>query len=169
MAEVLVVAELVEGAVAKPTLRAAHPGPAAGRPGGRRLRRRRRGGGGKVGEYGATRVLAVTDPAIEEYLVAPKAEALAQIARAVGPAAVLITSTAEGKEIAGRLAIKLGSGLITDATDIAADGTTTQSVFAGNYRVTAVGRPGRAGGHREAERRRAGAGAAAARRWRASR
>ena len=49
------------------------------------------------------------------------------------PAAVLISSTAEGKEIAGRLAVKLGSGLITDATDIAADGTTTQSVFAGNW------------------------------------
>jgi electron transfer flavoprotein alpha subunit len=50
----------------------------------------------------------------------------------------LITSTPEGKEIAGRLAVKLESGLITDATDIAADGTTTQSVFAGNWTVTAA-------------------------------
>ena len=33
-----------------------------------------------LGEYGATRVLSVTDPAIDDYLVAPKAEALAQIA-----------------------------------------------------------------------------------------
>jgi|SRR5215211_7861627 len=90
-----------------------------------------------LGEYGAKRVLAVTDPAIEEYLVAPKAEALAQIAESVQPAAILITSTPEGKEVAGRLAIKLGSGLITDATDIVADGTTTQSVFAGNWTVTA--------------------------------
>ena len=88
----------------------------------------------KLGQYGATRVLSVTDPAIDDYLVAPKAEALHQVARVGrGPAAVLITSTAEGKEIAGRLAVKLGSGLITDATDIAADGTTTQSVFAGNW------------------------------------
>ena len=79
-------------------------------------------------------MLSVTDPAVDDYLVAPKAEALAQVARAVAdPAAVLLTSTAEGKEIAGRLAVKLGSGLITDATDIAADGTTTQSVFAGNW------------------------------------
>ena len=50
---------------------------------------------------------------------------------------MLITSSAEGKEIAGRLAVKLGAGLITDATDIAADGSTTQSVFAGNWSVTA--------------------------------
>jgi len=50
---------------------------------------------------------------------------------------VLITSSAEGKEIAGRLAVKLGAGLITDATDVAADGSTTQSVFAGNWTVRA--------------------------------
>ena len=90
-----------------------------------------------LGEYGATRVLVVADPAIDEYLVAPKAEALAQIAENLQPAAILITSTPEGKEIAGRIAIKLQSGLITDASDISSDGTTTQSVFAGNWTVTA--------------------------------
>ncbi len=91
-----------------------------------------------LGEYGASRVLVVDDPAVTDFLVAPKAEALAQLAAASTPAAILISSTTEGKEIAGRLAIKLGSGLITDATDIAADGSTTQSVFAGNWTVTAA-------------------------------
>ena len=91
-----------------------------------------------LGEYGATRLLSVTDPAVTNYLVAPKAEALAQIAESMHPAAILITSTPEGKEIAGRLAVKLGSGLITDATDIADEGTTTQSVFAGNWTVKAA-------------------------------
>ena len=55
----------------------------------------------------------------------------------IPPAAVLVPSTGEGKEVAARLAVKTESGLITDATDVAADGTTTQSVFAGNYTVTA--------------------------------
>ena len=54
---------------------------------------------------------------------------------------MLITSSPEGKEIAARLAIKTGSGLITDAVDVQpGDGgapVTTQSVFAGNYTVTA--------------------------------
>ena len=52
---------------------------------------------------------------------------------------MLIASSAEGKEIAGRLAIKIGSGLITDAVDVEATGApvTTQSVFAGNYTVKA--------------------------------
>jgi electron transfer flavoprotein alpha subunit len=90
-----------------------------------------------LGEYGATRVLTVSDPAVNDYLVAPKTEALAQIADSLQPVAILITSTPEGKEIAGRLAVKLGSGLITDATDIGADSSTTQSVFAGNWTVTA--------------------------------
>ena len=89
-----------------------------------------------LAEYGATRVLFVADHGLTDYLVAPKADALAQIASNIGAAAILISSTP--KEIAGRLTVKLKSGLITDAIDIAADGTTTQSVFAGNWTVTAA-------------------------------
>jgi electron transfer flavoprotein alpha subunit len=137
MAEVLVVAELVQGAVAKPTIELVTLARRLGDPVVVVLGEGAEAVAAKVGEYGATRVLSVTDPALEDYLVAPKAEALAQVAEAVRPAAVLLTSTGEGKEVAGRLAIKLGSGLITDATDLGADGTTTQSVFAGNYKVTA--------------------------------
>jgi electron transfer flavoprotein alpha subunit len=93
-----------------------------------------------LGKYGATKVIALSDPDLSQYLVAPKAEALQQVSAKVEPAAVLISSSSEGKEIAARLAIKLESGLITDAVDVeAADGNvvTTQSVFAGNYSVRA--------------------------------
>jgi electron transfer flavoprotein alpha subunit len=48
------------------------------------------------------------------------------------PAAVLLGSTQEGKEIAGRLAVKLDNGLLTDAVEVTADGTATQVVFAGS-------------------------------------
>ena len=136
MSDVVVVAELVDGHVAKPTLELLTLARRIGSPvvvvfgdGA--------AAASTLGEYGATTVLSVVDPAIEEYLVAPKAEALAQIVGERTPAAVLITSSAEGKEIAGRLAVKLGAGLITDATDVAADGSTTQSVFAGNWTVHA--------------------------------
>ncbi len=93
-----------------------------------------------LAKYGAQKVYVVDDPAIEEYLVAPKAEATAQLVEKTQPAAVLIPSYAEGKELAARLAIKLGSGLITDAVDVASGDSgpqTTQSVFAGNYTVKA--------------------------------
>ena len=49
------------------------------------------------------------------------------------PAAVLLASTAEGKEIAARLAIKIDSGILTDAVGIDADGTVTQSIFGGAH------------------------------------
>jgi len=93
-----------------------------------------------VKRYGAGTVYVVDDEALKGYLVAPKAEALQQVMEKSSPGAVLIASSAEGKEIAGRLAIKTGSGLITDAVDVESDhdtAVTTQSVFAGNYTVKA--------------------------------
>jgi electron transfer flavoprotein alpha subunit len=90
-----------------------------------------------LGQYGATKVIALSNPELTQYLVAPKAEALHQVAQKVEPAAVLISSSPEGKEIAARLAVKLESGLITDAVDVQQGPVTTQSVFAGNFSVQA--------------------------------
>ncbi|TCC21942.1 electron transfer flavoprotein subunit alpha/FixB family protein [Kribbella speibonae] len=88
-----------------------------------------------LGQYGATKVIALSNPELTQFLVAPKAEALAQVAAKIEPSAILISSNAEGKEIAARLAVKLDSGLITDAVDVQAGPVTTQSVFAGNFTV----------------------------------
>ena len=87
--------------------------------------------------YGAEKIYAIDDTDIAGYLVAPKAEALAQLVEKTSPAAVLVPSGGEGKEIAGRLAVKTGSGLVTDAVDVQAGPVTTQSVFAGSYTVQA--------------------------------
>ncbi len=84
-----------------------------------------------LAEYGAAKVYVGESEDIDAYLVAPKAEVLAQLVADKSPAAVVIPSTPEGKEIAGRLAIKTGSGFLTDVTEIAADGTATQVAFAG--------------------------------------
>ena len=95
----------------------------------------------KVKKYGAAKVYVIDDAQIKGFLVAPKAEALQQLADKTSPAAILLPSSFENKEVAGRLAIKLGSGLITDAVDVQAGAeggpVTTQSVFAGNYTVQA--------------------------------
>lgn len=92
--------------------------------------------------FGAQKVYLLEQPELSDYLVAPKAEALAQLAERAQPAAILLPSDPEGKEVAGRLAIKLQSGLVTDAVDVVPgdDGTpvTTQSVFAGTYTVRAA-------------------------------
>ncbi|MFC8454970.1 electron transfer flavoprotein subunit alpha/FixB family protein, partial [Kitasatospora sp. NPDC057223] len=68
-----------------------------------------------------------------------KVDALTQVAKATGAAAVLLTSSGEGKEIAARTALRLNSGLITDAVDLEAgpDGSplATQAAFAASYQV----------------------------------
>lgn len=91
-----------------------------------------------LGTYGATTVYAVSAPEIEQFLSLPKAEVVVTLAERVRPGAILITSGPEGKDVAARVAVRLDSGLITDAVDVSAEGatiTTTQSVFAGAFHV----------------------------------
>jgi electron transfer flavoprotein alpha subunit len=86
----------------------------------------------KLGEYGAEKVYAAEGEEIDGYLVAPKATVLAELVKRVQPAAVLLASTQEGKEIAARLAVKLENGILTDVVALDADGTATQVAFAGS-------------------------------------
>ena len=86
----------------------------------------------KLGEYGAEKIYAASGDDIEGYLVAPKASVVAELVKSAQPAVVLLASTQEGKEIAGRLAVKLDNGLLIDAVEVAEDGTATQVVFAGS-------------------------------------
>ncbi|MEI6361673.1 MAG: electron transfer flavoprotein subunit alpha/FixB family protein [Actinomycetes bacterium] len=85
-----------------------------------------------LGEFGAATVYVADGDQYANHPVAPKAELLAQLVAEKSPSAVLIPSSAEGKEIAGRLAIKVDSGVITDAVGISADLVATQSVFGGS-------------------------------------
>ena len=137
MTEVLVLVDHVDGKVRKPTYELLTIAKRLGEPSAVFI-----GGADKaddvvaaVKKYGAEKVYVVDDTEIKGYLVAPKAEVLQQLAEKTSPAAILIPSTAEGKEIGARLAVKLGSGLITDAVDVQEGPVTTQSVFAGNYTV----------------------------------
>src|SRR5690349_3914246 len=143
MSEVLVLVDHVDGAVRKPTYELLTIAKRLGEPSAVFIGDGAKGAevAEKVKKYGAEKVYVVDDAQIKGYLVAPKAEALQQLAEKAGAdggvAAILIPSSMEGKEVAGRLAIKLGSGLITDAVDVQEGPVTTQSVFAGNYTVTA--------------------------------
>jgi electron transfer flavoprotein alpha subunit len=89
----------------------------------------------RCAEFGAARVYAADDAVFDDYVVAPTAELLAQLVRDKAPALVLIAGTAEGKEIAARLAVKTDSGLLTDAVDLTQDQdgkpVFEQSIFGG--------------------------------------
>ena len=91
----------------------------------------------KLAEFGAEKIYAAEGDEVDGYLVAPKATVIADLVKRLQPAAVLLAATQEGKEIAGRLAVKLDNGLLTDAVAVAADGTATQVAFAGSTIVTA--------------------------------
>ncbi len=131
MAEVLVVVEAAGGAVKKVTLEMLTMARSLGTPAAVVF-----GDAeplvAKLGEFGAEKVYVAAGDDIANYLVAPKATVLASLVKDVQPAAVLIGSTQEGKEIAGRLAVKLDNGVLTDVVSLDADGTATQVVFAGS-------------------------------------
>jgi len=85
--------------------------------------------------YAIDRAIICTGDDFASHSIAPIAEALAAAVAKESPAAVLMTSTARGKEIAARLAVRTNSGLLTDAIDIDADAIATQSVFGGSTTV----------------------------------
>ena len=137
MAEVLVVVDHVDGAVRKPTLELLTLARRIGSPSAVFLGKGSDAAVALIAEYGAEKVYVVDAPEIDAYLVVPKADALVQIAQASAPTAILVTSSSEGKEIAARAAVRLGSGIVTDAVDVDASGAATQSVFAASFVVSA--------------------------------
>jgi electron transfer flavoprotein alpha subunit len=143
MGVVLVVVDAVDGSVPKPTLELLTLARRVGEPaavvfgpdGGQTVE--------ALGGFGAGRVFVVADPAVVDHLVVAKVDALQQIAGELGDelGGVLLTASPEGKEIGARLALRLGSGFISDAVDVDAGGpgepavVASQSVFAASWLV----------------------------------
>ncbi|MFD7418287.1 electron transfer flavoprotein subunit alpha/FixB family protein [Kitasatospora purpeofusca] len=140
MAEILVLVDHADGVVRKPALELLTLARRIGEPSAIVL-----GAGdkaaelaAKAAEYGAAKVYVADGAEFADQLVVPKVDALAQIAKAADVAAVLVTSSGEGKEVAARVALRLGSGIITDAVDVRAGDNgpvATQAVFAASYTV----------------------------------
>ena len=145
MAEVLVLAEHTGGEVKKVTLELltfarqfGEPAVAWAGPGAE-------DGQARLAEYGAGTVYVAGGSDFTDYVTAPEAELLASLVAEKSPAAVLLASTGPNKEIAGRLAVKTGSGMLADAVGLAGDGGTIvaeQSVFGGATIVHSAVRTG---------------------------
>jgi electron transfer flavoprotein alpha subunit len=149
MAEILVLAEHSGETVKKVTCELLTLARRFGEPAAVWLGPGAEGGRPRLAEFGAVRVYVADGDDLDDYVVAPKAEVLASLVAEKSPAAVFVAATPEGKEIAGRLAVKTGSGVITDAVGLSAgeDGTglvAEQSIFGGAIVVqsrVAVGTP----------------------------
>jgi electron transfer flavoprotein alpha subunit len=136
MAEVLVLVDSVDGTVRKPTLELLTAARSLGEPAAVVIGAPGTAAALKstLAEYGAAKIYVAESDDIAGYSVAPKAEALAAVAQQASPAAILVSSTAENKEIAARAAFKLGSGVLTDAVAVDGEGA-TQSIFGGAITV----------------------------------
>ena len=84
------------------------------------------------------KTITCTGVEFEKLSTGAVAAALGAVVAKENPSAVLIASSARGKEIAGRLSVRIESGIITDAIDLDADLVATQSVFGGSTTVHSV-------------------------------
>jgi len=130
MAEVLVLVDSVDGTVKKATFELLTAAKSLGEPSAVVVGAPGTAAAAKaqLGEYGAGKVYFAESEDIAGYSVAPKAAALAAVAQQASPAAILLSSSPENKEIAARLAVKLESGVIYDAVGLEGD-TATQQIF----------------------------------------
>lgn len=92
--------------------------------------------GAQLANTDVERIIAVENEAFASHGIAAFVDALAQVVESSKPAAIFIASSARGKEIAGRLAVRIDSGVITDAIDVSSDFGATQSVFGGSFTVS---------------------------------
>lgn len=86
-----------------------------------------------LASHGATSVLAAESTDAAEFPVTPAVDVLELAVRET--AAVLVSATTDGREVAGRLAARLDAGLLVDAVDLDSSRVVTQIVFGGSYTV----------------------------------
>jgi len=99
-----------------------------------------------LGRYGAERIMAVTAPGnltagSEAGYEGFEADAIVELARRLTPNAILIAAGREGQVTAARVAVRLESGIITDATDLrqSPDGLlAVQETLGGTHLVESV-------------------------------
>ena len=91
-------------------------------------------GADQAGKYGADRIVTLTNPAFAKYAPEACAQALADRAKQGGYRTIVFAASATGKDLAPRVAAKLGVAVAADLTDLAADGggvVVTRPVYAG--------------------------------------
>jgi electron transfer flavoprotein alpha subunit len=135
MAEVLVLVDHVDGTPKKVSYELLTLARELGTPSAVVLGKGASAAAEKCGAYGAEKVYVCEAEELDGFLTGPKAAVLAQLVGDKSPAAVLLPSNSEGKEVAARLAVKTGSGLVTDAVGVTGDLTAEQPIFGGSVVV----------------------------------
>ena len=100
----------------------------------------------QVAKFGADKIVTLTNPAFARYAPEACAQALAERAKQGGYRAIVFTASATGKDLAPRVAAKLGVAVAGDLTDLNAEGdavVVTRPVYAGKalLKVKVVSQP----------------------------
>jgi electron transfer flavoprotein alpha subunit len=139
MAEVLVLAEHAEGALKKVSAELITAARALGEPAAVVV-----GAPGTAEPLidglkaaGAAKIYVAESEDADKYLLTPVVDVLAALTESNSPAAVLLAATADGKEIAGRLAARIGSGLLVDVVEVKEGAVGIHSIFGGAFTVEA--------------------------------
>jgi electron transfer flavoprotein alpha subunit len=99
---------------------------------------------GSLGVFGASRVLNVPNPALNHLDSGVYAQVIATVAQQMGATVVVVSHTSTGKSIAGRLAVRLGAGLVSGANTVPTSGAfqVSKSVYSGKaiatYEITSA-------------------------------
>jgi len=88
-------------------------------------------------EAGAAKIYVAESDDAENYLITPYVDVLASLVESAAPAGVLLAASADGKEIGGRLAARLGSGLLVDVVEVKDGAVGVHSIFGGAFTVEA--------------------------------
>ncbi len=86
---------------------------------------------------GAAKIYVAESDEAENYLITPYVDVLSALAESASPAGVLLAASADGKEIAGRLAARIGSGLLVDVVEVKVGPVGVHSIFGGAFTVEA--------------------------------
>jgi len=100
----------------------------------------------QVAKFGADKIVTLTNPAFARYAPEACAQALAERAKQAGYRVIVFAASATGKDLAPRVAAKLGVAVAGDLTDLSAEGdgvVVTRPVYAGKalLKVKVVSQP----------------------------
>jgi electron transfer flavoprotein alpha subunit len=96
-----------------------------------------------VFEYGADKVYLIDDPVLKDYRTEPYSQSLAILIEKYKPEIVLMGATTQGRDLAGHVATKVGTGLTADCTELKIEKESrlllqTRPAFGGNVMATIV-------------------------------
>jgi electron transfer flavoprotein alpha subunit len=91
--------------------------------------------------YGARRIYSIDDPVLENYRNFPYGVGVSNLVQKYRPEIFLIGATSLGRDLAGTVATRVGTGLTADCTELAIDAelkilSATRPTFGGNLMAT---------------------------------